>query len=387
MNRTAPDPANLKAPRSAVTASCKPAKNTASRFLDLAASSDAPRLWHTIIDASPDAGVWSTYSNYRFRLSHLQARGALVADRSFVLFHDGQPCGLAPVVLARDDEMVVATYGGISLTWPLIVPGIGDPLEIERSLGDGVERRARDGGPGQLSLMFTPSDGGAGCADRFHRIVRERHFIDTSYMAHCVDVSHDTLSTVRDRYRRYVRKFRDEYDLRVIGADDVNDSLAATYMDLHVKDAGTVSRPLITYERQVDQVRAGEAFFVCAHKLSENRIAGMLLIQVFKSAAFDASVAVDPRFEDEGVSYLLKWRAIERLFEIGVRHYELGRAALSPSFLWLPSAKNYGITFFKNGWTRGRLRPVWCAERFYSAQALDRFLARKRDELVRHFSL
>jgi len=361
----------------------------ADQFSDLAELADAPRLWKAILDASPDAGVWSTYSNYLFRLAYLQARRALVADRSFVLFHDGQPCGLAPVVLARDDEIdeVVASYGGISLAWPVAVPGIGDPLEIERKVLDEVERRSRDGGAGQLSLMFAPADGGPECAGRFHRIVRERHFIDTSYMAQCVEVSHDTLNTVRDRYRRYVRKFRDKYDLRIIGADNVNESLAATYMDLHVKDAGTVSRPLITYERQVDQVRAGEAFFVCAHKPSEDQIAGMLLIQLFKSAAFDASVAVDPRFENEGVSYLLKWRAIEHLVEIGVRHYELGRAAVSPSFDWLPSPKNYSISFFKDGWTRGRLRPVWCAERFYSTQALSRYLDRKKAALVRHFSL
>jgi hypothetical protein len=361
----------------------------ADQFSDLAELPDARRLWKTIIDASPDAGVWSTYSNYLFRLAYLQTCGALVADRSFVLFHDGQPCGLAPVVLARDDQIdeVVASYGGIALTWPMIVPGIGDRLEIERKLFDEVERRSRDEGAAQLSLMFAPADGGSECADRFHRVVRERRFIDTSYMAQCVEVSPDTLDTVRDRYRRYVRKFRNQYDLRIIGATDVTETLAATYMDLHVKDAGIVSRPLATYERQVDQVRAGEAFFVCARKQSEDEIAGMLLIQMFKSAAFDSSVAVDPRFENEAVSCLLKWRAIEHLMEIGVRHYELGRAALLPSLLWLPSPKNYSISFFKDGWTRGRVRPVWCAERFYSTRALGRYLERKRADLVSHFSL
>jgi hypothetical protein len=113
----------------------------------------------------------------------------------------------------------------------------------------------------------------------------------------------------------------------------------------------------------------------------------MLLVQVLKGAAYDSSVAVDPQFEDEGVSYLLKWCAIEHLVDTGIRHYELGRAALTPTFLEQPSAKNYGISFFKDGWSRGRLKPVWAAERFYGRRALSLFLDRRENDLVRHFSL
>ena len=192
-----------------------------------------------------------------------------------------------------------------------------------------------------------------------------------------------TLVTVRERYRRYVRKFRDLYELRIIGPGEVADDLAATYMDLHVKDAGGVFRPLNTYQCQVDQISAGEAFFVCAYRIAERRMAGMLLVQVLKGAAFDASVAVDPAFEHDGVSYLLKWHAIEHLIALGVRDYELGRAALSPTLLWRPTEKNYGISFFKDGWSRGHLKPVWCAERFYSAKALGLFMDQNKTDLMR----
>ncbi len=359
------------------------------RFANLADLSDAPRLWNSIVAASPEAWIWSTHSTYLFRLSYMKAKSVLAADRSFVLFDGERPCGLAPILLTRDRETneLTSAYDDAPLPWPMIVPGIGDAREIEKIIFDEVERRSLDEGAGRLLLMLAPPSTDAAFADKFSRIVRERHLIDSSYTSHCMELSGGTLSTVRERYRRYVRKLQTQYEMQIIGAADVTASLAAKYMQLHVKDAGGVFRPLLTYECQIDQIRAGEAFFVSARKRSEDRVAGMLLIQVFKGAAYDSSVAVDPDFEDEGVSYLLKWRAIEHLISAGVRHYELGRAAIAPTFLWQPSAKNYGISFFKDGWSRGQLKPVWVAEKFYSKKALASFFERKKSDLINYFSL
>ena len=70
----------------------------------------------------------------------------------------------------------------------------------------------------------------------------------------------------------------------------------------------------------------------------------------------------------------MKWKAIQYFLDIGVDHYELGQAAISPSYLEQPSDKNYGISFFKDGWSRGHLKLVWTADKFYSETALKGFL-------------
>jgi len=359
------------------------------RFLDLADSSDAPRLWNTIVAASPEAWIWATYSTYLFRLAYMKAKSVLVADRSFVLLHEERPCGLAPVPLSRDRETgeLSSAYDEAPLPWPMIIPGICDTREAERLIFDEVERRSLEAGASRLLLMLAPPNPDIELFARFVHIVRERCFIDTGYMSHCIDLSNNTLRAVRERYRRYVRRLHSQYDMQIIEAKDVTAELATLYMQLHVKDAGGVFRPLDTYERQIDQIRVGEAFFVSARRRREGKVVGMLLVQVLKGAAYDSSVAVDPEFEDEGVSYLLKWRAIEHLISTGVRHYELGRAAVTPTFLWQPSAKNYGISFFKDGWSRGHFKPVWVGEKFYSEKALVSFFERKKSDLIRYFSL
>jgi hypothetical protein len=361
----------------------------ADQFVDLATLPDGSRLWDSVAAASPESWVWASAATHLFRISCLEAKASLISDRSFVLLRGGRPCGLAPLVLSRDGESgdVVATYGDVPQPWPMVVADATDAAAVEQTLFDEVERRVRESGAGMLSLMLAPPALGVDVADRFARVVRERHFVDASYRSHYVDVTHDTLRGVRERYRRYVRKYSDRYEVGIIDAAGIPPSFAATYMELHVKDAGGVFRPLATYERQVDQIRGGEGFFVCARRKPDDRLAGLLLVRVLKGAAIEGSVAIDPEFVDEGVSYLLKWQAIEHLVDLGVSHYELGPAAIAPTYLWQPSAKNYGISFFKEGWSRGCLKTVWCAEKFYRRTCLDAYLDRKRRDLARYFSL
>ena len=132
------------------------ASSVTYRIVDLAALADARRLWQAVVAVSPDAWVWATYSNYLFRLAYLQSKGALVEDRSFILMRDEKPCGLAPVVIARDRGELVATYGDVPLSWPLLVPVREDESKNETLLFDELERRVVESGAGRLSLMLAP---------------------------------------------------------------------------------------------------------------------------------------------------------------------------------------------------------------------------------------
>jgi hypothetical protein len=361
----------------------------ADEIHDFAGTSGNNELWNEIVNASREGWFWATRAMHRFRMTRFEVSGGLIADRSFVFIRDGRACGLVPLVIGRDlqDGDIVASYLDAPLPWPMIVSDVADRKSIELALFDELENRARAADATMLRLALAPPGVGSEMAAPFAQIVRGRSFVDVSYLSHFVDVGPDTLGTVRERYRRYVRKFRDKYELTILGPNELPLNLAKTYMDLHVKDAGRVSRPLVTYERQVDFVRCGEGFWAVACQKATGRIVGMLLISVHKGAAYDSSVAVDPEFEDHSISHLLKWKAIEHLIEIGIHHYELGAIASAPTYLFQPSAKNYGISFFKDGWSRGRVKSVWVAEKVYSRTAFDRFWKRKRQAILEHFSI
>ena len=356
---------------------------------DLADAGGAAELWDEIASTSPEGWFWATRAMHDFRMAYMEVSGYLIADRSFAFIRDGRACGLVPLVLGSDrqDGDIAASYMDAPLPWPMIAAGVPDRKGIELVLFDELEKRVRLAKAAMLRLTLAPPGLGVEMAAPFARIVRDRGFVDTSYLSHWVEVSSDTLRTVRARYRQYVRKFWDQYDLAVLAAQDIPEDFAQTYMDLHVKDAGRVSRPLVTYERQVDMARRGEGFWVTARNKATDRIVGILMISVYKGAAYDASVAVDPEYQDDQISNLMKWKTIQHLLELGVQHYELGIDAFAPSYLWQPSEKNYGISFFKDGWSRGRKKTVWVAEKFYSRDSFDRFWERKRQAILEHFSI
>jgi hypothetical protein len=361
----------------------------AYEIADVSTLKNGKAAWDAVVEAAPEAWLWTTSAMHEFRTCVLQKTGRLAGDHSFVVLDNGTPCGLAPLVLSREpnESFTVAAYGDIALPWPLVAGHVAERPAVENILLDEVERRVRALGGGMLSLMLAPPGVGVNVAAGFIETVRKRSFVDNSFPSHWVDVSPATLTEVRERYRRYVKKFWDQYDLAIFDSRNIPDTLPREYRDLHIKDAGGVFRPLETYERQVDLARQSEGFWVGAVNKSVNKLVGMLMVSVHKQAAYDFSVAIDPDYHDDQVSNLLKWKAIQHLIELGVTHYELGQAAITPNYLRQPSTKNYGISFFKDGWSRGHLKTVWVADKFFDDACLHTVWARKLRALESHFKL
>jgi hypothetical protein len=358
-------------------------------FLDINNEAEAIALWDTIVFNSSDGWLWATRATHEFRISCLKAASRLVADRSFLLVLDGIPTGLAPLVIEKCDQTgyLSAAYLGAPLPWPMVIGDRADKGEVQRLIFDELERRVCEAGASRLQIVLSSGKSLVNQRDEFASLVRARGFVDVSYQSHVIDIDMHTLPLVRERYRRNVRKAKKNFETRVWSADDLPHSIVETYMALHIKDAGRVSRSADTYEKQIDIVRKREAFFVVALQSSNEQIVGMLLVGLYKGAAYDSSVAVDPAFEAEHISHLLKWTAIEYLLGAGIRHYELGNESFTSTYLEQPEEKNYGISFFKNGWARGNLKQVFVAEKFYSASVFEIFWKTKSERLLKYFQL
>jgi hypothetical protein len=222
---------------------------------------------------------------------------------------------------------------------------------------------------------------------RLARVISEHRYLDSTYISHSLNVQHDTLANVRERYRRYVKKFIPQYELAIKEGDAVTPELEEIYFRLHVKDAGGYFRSRESYRFQADLARNHEAFYVIATRRGRNVVAGMLLVSIYKGAAYDNSVAVDPDFQEEYVSHLLKWTAIQSLLARGVQTYELGEKALLPTTSSIPSAKNYGISHFKEGWSKGSVKTVIVAEKFLEFGFLKAVTIARSDAVKAYFAL
>ncbi|HTI86989.1 MAG TPA: GNAT family N-acetyltransferase [Alphaproteobacteria bacterium] len=360
-------------------------------FVDVSQWPQSDSAWDEVVAAAPAAWVWTTRLAHNFRLSTLRAAGELHADRSFFLIDQGRPVGLMPLVIRRSatggGAGLEASYREAPLPWPSVVPGTTPLRDIEEAMLEEAETRCRAVAAGRLSLMLSPPEPNAEVTSRFTAIARRRGYLDSSYPSHWMRVGPETLSQVRERYRRDVRKFTPRYRLEVLSGNAIPDALDAEYMELHRKDAGTLHRPAETFRAQMDILRQNAGFITVARRADDGTPAGMLMIWRIKGAAYDASVAVDPQWQREQVSHLLKWRTIEHLLAEGTTSYELGRIAASPSYLWQPSDKNYGISFFKEGWARDGQKTVFEATKYFDASCLKAYFAERMATALTHQQL
>jgi hypothetical protein len=350
---------------------------------------DAALIWKSLTDLSQDAWFWHTWANMQFNLVAAQKYEA--RNLSFFVLQGGKPVGVVPLMVNRvtvgDVSGCEASYYGGPLPWPALLPGVPELEALENFAFFELETRVREAQAERIRLRLEPPTPTHTDQQRLEQRVKQNQYLDSSYVSHHMTLEADTLVQVRERYRRYVKKFAPAYQLSIADGEAVTAALEETYFHLHVKDAGGQFRSRESYTLQCDLARAGEAFFVVARNRGANAIAGMLLVSLYKGSAYDNSVAVDPAFQQEYVSHLLKWTAIEELLRRGAQSYELGPKAESSSFMSLPSEKSRGISYFKEGWTRHSVRRVGVAEKFLSARLLQAVMKAQVDALQEYFGV
>ena len=358
--------------------------------LDLRAAPDAASVWKNLADSCPDAWFWHTWANMEFNFAAAQNHEP--KNLSFFVLLDERPVGLVPLLVERTNitdnfsGWDAAYYGG-PLPWPAFLADLPDFETIEEYAFRELERRAGEAGAGRIRVRLSPPQPMDHQQRRLERAISAHRYLDSSYLSHSFAIGADSLSHVRERYRRYVKKFMPRYEMSIKEGDAVTHELEESYFRLHVKDAGGQFRPRESYRFQANLARCQEAFYVTATRREDAALAGMLLVSVCKSAAYDNSVAVDPDFQDDYVSHLLKWTAIETLLNRGAKTYELGQKALPPTSVAIPSSKSYGISHFKDGWSQGAVKTVPAAEKFLDGAFLTAVMAARADAVKAYFAL
>ena len=344
--------------------------------------------WDAIVSTSPDAWYRHARILREYTLAATAERDP--GDDSFFIFKGDRLIGLAPVLFSRvaDDngyQALEAGYYGSPLPWPCFQAEFQRNQELELSVFDEIERRARARGAERLHFLLFPRPPSKEDEHRFKTLIDSRNYIDGRHPSHWVQIKDDSNSNVRPRYKRYIKKFKDQYNLSFIEGRAVDDEFAQTFMDIHIKDAGGQFRPRDSYFAQANLARDGLGFFAVATSVSSGKIAGMLLVILFNGQAHDASVAIDPEHEKNYVSHLLKWMTIETLIERKVAAYELGPKAELPTWQRIPSKNNYGISFFKDGWARGGEITLLVADKFLSRDALNLYSRGMTNRLAKYF--
>ncbi len=334
--------------------------------IDIGDVAEAPKLWQEIVDASGDGWIWHTWLTHEFNLcagEKFKAEG-----HSFFVYENGKAVGVVPLIIQEKNagngtEREAIYYSGF-LPWPCLRQNMQREKELENFAFAELERRARKARARRVRIRLTPPEDSGNEETRVKRIAAKYEYEPKHFDSHVIAITNETLGAVRERYRRYHKKYSSLFTLSIVEGAAVTRELEETYFQLHVKDAGRQVRSRESFTKQADTAREGEGFYVVTTHIKSGTTAGMLLVSLYKNIAYDNSVAVDPDFADRYVGHLLKWRAIEELQKRNVSTYELGPKYDNAS----ATEKELGINHFKEGWSRGRTRTVWEMEKFLDAK-------------------
>src|SRR3989344_2881297 len=322
---------------------------------------DAAKLWQEVVDASPDAWLWHTRIGFEFNFCAGQKYGA--EDCSFFMYKDGKPVGVVPLIVenARDGsgKKEARYYSGFT-PWPCFTKEIqGEELmALEDTAFAEIEKRVAALGVARVRVQLTPPKDRGSEKERVERIAKKYEYKIIPVELHVVDIGEHALSNIRERYRRYYKKFSPFFDLTVAEGEAVTHELEETYVKLHTKDAGGQFRSRESYTKQADTARGNEGFYAVATEKATGKVAGMLLISLYHGAALDNSTAVDPDYQHMRVSNLMKTRVIEELQSRGITSYVLGDK-VGPD----ATENEKGISLFKDGYARGNFRTVYALEK------------------------
>ena len=358
--------------------------------VDVSSVSGASKVWQEIVDNSLDGWIWHTRTAFIFNLCAGKPHEA--EDHSFFICKNSKPVGVVPLIIQKKQlgefsGREAAFYSGF-LPWPCFHrDATTNLISLEDFAFEELERRTRAAKVGHIRMQLTPPVNCGNEHKRVERIINKYAYVHSHIHSHIVPITSHTLSLVRERYKRYYKKFSPLFELTISEGKDVTLEVEEMYFNLHIKDAGGQFRPRESYAKQSDTARLGEGFYVIATEKKTNTITGMLLVSVYKKSAFDNSVAIDPVHADKYIGHLLKWKAIEELLWRDIPTFELPVNPDGPTFWELPTMKQRGISHFKEGWARGNIRTVFQIDKFLEKDFLHAFVSHQEHVLRDYFHL
>ena len=335
--------------------------------------------WEEVVDdiwyQSKQSWIWNTVQMFKFRKACLN-NFIETQDLSFLIYKEGKPIGYFFLLAFKEQAYFEASFLAAPLYWPCFVDAYCNDAQIFKETFSFIDNLSSIYNIGLISMTLTSAD-----SRLYSAIVAHANYIDESYESHIVKPVEFNFEKIRPKYRQMIKKYQIKFSVNIFFDCDITPEIVNQYHLLHVLDSGGNFRDLSTYLNQFQLLQKG-GFVVCAYD-RENSSApvGMLHILVSKNRAYDASVAIDPEYHQFYLSHILKNEAIKQLQHQKIQIYELGQSFYCSTFSHIPSKKNYGINYFKDGWSRGETEKIYKSIKFYNKEAFDKFFISKKQQI------
>ena len=344
-------------------------------------------LWDKLINKSSDHWYFSSIDFNYFHIEYLKEQKLFAGNDSFFIYDNEELIALSILIYSKDinTNFLNASYHeNYPLPWPIISDACKNREYVYQLIFNEIHNRIKKNKIGSIKLILNSPVFLKKNEDEFIKILLDYNMIDNSHYSHFIELEDTTIAKIRKSYIKNIKRNIDKFSFKIIQKDNYYKNLSKDYKLLHTQDRGKEVRSLKSYDLQLDAIKKNKAFAVQIFS-NEEELIGMLIIFFDKYSAYDGSVAVNPNYKKFYISHLLKYYAILELYKRNIKFYELGKAAISPTYNFLPTDKEYKISFFKNGWSNNIYKKILVAEKFFNNESLKYFTETKYKKLNEFF--
>lgn len=346
-------------------------------------------LWDKLISKSSDHWYFSGIDFNYFHIEYLKELNLFVDNKSFFIYENEELVALIVLIFSKDinSNLLNASYHqNYPLPWPIISDKCKNRDHVYKLIFDEIHKRIKQNKVASIKFFLNPPVFSKKIEDEFIKILLNYNMIDNSYFSHFIELDNLTIHKIRQSYIKNIKRNIDKFSIKIIHKDNYYEKLSKDYKLLHTQDRGKEIRSLRSYDLQLNAIKKNKAFAVQIFS-NEDQLIGMLIVFLDKNSAYDGSVAVSPNYKRFYISHLLKYNAILELNKRNIKSYELGKASITPSYNFLPTEKNYKISFFKNGWSNNIYKKVFVAEKILNSGSLKYYTSTVYKKLYDYFKI
>ena len=349
--------------------------------------------WDAFCDSSDEAWFFHTSSWLEFALNYSLESSA--RSFSFCVVDPHQLLAVCPLLL----ESVPAPDGGsvkefsfnqaVSMIGP--APALANGLTPRRrhealsAAMANVDSCALELGVSRTTFRISSlAPGYTNSTSPYYNFLTRYEYLDVSLATQLISLDMDESRLWRDirKGHRYDIS-RGSKVLKVTTFDQhtISDEDFAAYQVMHHRDAGRLTRPVITFEMQHRWIREGRAALFGAYARGEWQ--GFAYLLLYKDRAYWLSGCENPEANiGVPIGHMLQWHIIQWLKQNHFSWYEIGWQSFGPQLHNVPSHKDITISAYKR-WFGGQTVPLFSGEKFYSRE----YYLQVFEHRVREFSL
>lgn len=309
--------------------------------------SQSPGAWAEVVRRVAYVPTAYTETMMDYQKAYVFGAGMEMRDYSLILYHDKRPAGVWPLCLRKRDVWELGSNEGPVLP-PLYISSLG-PRSIKSQTTACLNFLEELGHVADITAWqgiepFVPVQ----ALSEWHCQVMRRGAEAEIRHSLYVDLSME-LSTIKSCFRKSYRALINSgsklWQVGILIEADA--SRWKEFRELHSRVAGRATRPLETWDRQLESIKEGASFLVYL-KNEQNRMVGGGYFQISRDEGIYAVAAYDRDLFDKPLGHVVQYHAIQEMQRRGLKWYCIG-TRLYPSDQPAPTAKELAISEFKEG--------------------------------------